>query len=168
MGIDVHGKIHLAKQMNVVADEQAQLAEREGAIGLLLYPDPLLVGNDFPEDAVRRDSLLWNNLGDPQTPGYPSTASAYRIPHDLIQILPKIPVQPITLSAASQILILLSGEKGPDNWIAHTNSSSFDLHVGPAFRNSNLTLNLTVNNILEERTIVNLCGLLRGHREPDR
>lgn len=168
MGIDVHGKIALAKQMNLVADEQVQLAEREGVIGLLLYPDPLLVGSNFPEDAVRRDSLLWNNLGDPQTPGYPSKSHAYRIPRDLIEILPKIPVQPISVATASQILILLGGKKGPDTWVGHSNTSKFDLYLGPGFRNVNYTLNLTVNNILETRNVANLCGLLRGSREPDR
>ena len=168
LGISVEGKIALAKQMNLVADEQVRLAEREGAVGLLLYPDPLLVGANFPEDAVRRDSLLWNNLGDPQTPGYPSTSHAYRISHDLIKILPNIPVQPISVTTASQILILLGGKKGPENWIAHSNTSNFDLYLGPGFRNSNYTLNLTVNNRLEPGSVINLCGVLRGHREPDR
>lgn len=52
------------------------MAEQMGASGLLIYPDPEHYNPQnvspfpdsiwMPSDAVRRDSLLWNGIGDPQ------------------------------------------------------------------------------------------------------
>ena len=57
-------------------------AHQMGAAALLLYPDPKNYNpsnsKPFPEsqylpaDAIRHDSLIWNGLGDPQTPGFVS------------------------------------------------------------------------------------------------
>ena len=57
-------------------------AHQMGASALLLYPDPQHYNSPnssvspfpksqyMPSDAVRHDSLIWNGLGDPQTPGF--------------------------------------------------------------------------------------------------
>ncbi|CAG2183332.1 unnamed protein product, partial [Oppiella nova] len=88
----IAGKILIAKQFHLTADEQMSFAYQMGAAALLLYPDPEhynspnLKVKPFPDspympaDAVRHDSLIWNGLGDPQTPGYPATSYAHRLP----------------------------------------------------------------------------------------
>jgi len=67
--VSVAGKILIAKQMQLHADEQVLHAQEVEALGLLLFPD--ITRNDWrgeesasniPRDAVRRDSLLWNGM----------------------------------------------------------------------------------------------------------
>ena len=130
-----------------------------------MYPDPVV--QKIPGDAVRRESLLWNGLGDPQTPGYPSTRYAFRIPIDDLKILPTIPVQPISMTTALQILVLLSGRRVPENWLPHSNTS-FEYKVGPGFIDPTYQLHLKVNNKLEPKTIQNVIGMIKGKIEPDR
>lgn len=161
------GKILLAKQLNLAADEQLRLAQEEEAVALLLYPDASEVGSAIPADAVRRDSLIWNGQGDPLTPGYPSTRYAFRMPVEDIKFLPKIPVQPISLSTALQILILMGGKAAPDKWTVHSNSS-FQFHLGPGFQNKDYRVHVKVTNRLEQREITNVIGSMRGTVEPDR
>lgn len=163
--ISVSGKIVLAKQLHVPASEQVQLAEEGGAVGLVVYPDPVV--EKIPGDAVRRESLLWNGVGDPQTPGYPSSDYAFRIPTDDLKTLPKIPVQPVSMTTALQILVLLSGHRIPEKWIPHSNTS-FEYRIGPGFVDPSYQLHLKVNNKLEARTIQNVIGTIRGRSEPDR
>ena len=155
----------VVKQLHVSASEQLHLAEESGAAALLMYPDPVV--QKIPGDAVRRESLLWNGLGDPQTPGYPSTNYAFRIPIDDLKILPKIPVQPISMTTALQILVLLSGHRIPEKWLPHSNTSS-EYRIGPGFIDPSYQLHLKVNNKLEPRTIQNVIGTIRGRSEPDR
>lgn len=163
--ISVSGKIVLVKQLHVSAADQVHLAQEAGASALLMYPDPIV--RKIPDDAVRSESLLWNGLGDPQTPGYPSTTYAFRIPVDDLKILPTIPVQPISIATALQILVLLSGHRIPEDWLPHSNAS-FEYRVGPGFIDPIYQLHLKVNNKLEPRTIQNVIGTIRGQSEPDR
>lgn len=130
-----------------------------------MYPDPVF--HKIPGDVIRSESLLWNGLGDPQTPGYPSTKFAFRIPIDDLKILPTIPVQPISMTTALQILVLLSGHRVPENWLPHSNTS-FEYRVGPGFVDSTYQLHLKVNNKLEQKLVQNVIGMIRGHAEPDR
>ena len=104
----------------------------------------------MPADSVRRDSLIWNGQGDPQTPGYPSTRYAFRMPVEDIKFLPKIPVQSISLSTALQILILMGGAPAPDKWSVHSNTS-FQFHLGPGFLNKEYRVRVKVTNRLEQR-----------------
>ena len=161
------GKVLLAKQQNLAADEQVRLAQEEEAAALLLYPDVAEVGSSVPSDAVRRDSLIWNGQGDPQTPGYPSTRHAFRMPLEDIKFLPKIPVQSISLSTALQLLVLMGGKPAPDKWTVHSNAS-FLFHLGPGFQNKEYKVHVRVSNRLEQREVVNVIGSIRGTVEPDR
>lgn len=163
--VSVKGKIVLVKQLHISASEQVHLAQEAGAASLLMYPDPIV--QKIPGDAVRRESLLWNGLGDPQTPGYPSTSYAFRIPIDDLKILPTIPVQPISMADALQILVLLSGHRIHDNWLPHSNTS-FEYRIGPGFIDPTYQLHLKVNNKLEPKTVQNVIGTIRGRSEPDR
>lgn len=119
----------------------------------------------MPPDAIRRDSLLWNGVGDPLTPGYPATHYAYRVPLQAVQ-MPRIPVQPISYSTAYEILKLLGGSPAPAKWNGGFN---FTYHLGPGFlTNSSLKLHLQVNNNLVNKTIHNVVGYIKGRVEPDR
>lgn len=66
---------------------QARIAANEGAIGLILYTDPIDYspeGADFtypkswwlPPSGVQRGTLLNFEQGDPLTPGYPARGKA--------------------------------------------------------------------------------------------
>lgn len=163
----MNGKILIAKQLNIAADEQVLLAQEAGAAALLLYPDPADTGSNIPDDAVRRDSLIWNGMGDPQTPGYPSTEHAFRIPIADLKILPKIPVQPISLTSALNILVVLGGRRAPEKWFPP--NASIIYHLGPGFKNDkSYKVRVKVNNQLVNREIHNVIGRIRGGVEPDR
>ncbi|CAG2110485.1 unnamed protein product [Medioppia subpectinata] len=150
-----------------------------GAAALLLYPDPehynppslglkpFPSSQYMPSDAIRHDSLIWNGLGDPQTPGYAATSYAHRLPLQSLH-LPSIPVQPISFENALQILSRLDGSKAPKAW---NNGSNTTYNLGPGFRNdgnSNITLHLKISNQLVNKTIYNVIGSIRGRVEPDR
>ncbi|RWS29270.1 N-acetylated-alpha-linked acidic dipeptidase 2-like protein [Leptotrombidium deliense] len=168
--ISVEGKIVIAKQFHLAADEQLLYAQEKNAAALLLYTEP---GDYFdekdawniPPDAIRSDSLLWNGLGDPQTPGIPSTESALRLPLNAINILPKIPVQPISIATAYELLGLMGGKPVPKDWAGVFN---FTYRLGAGFQNTSLKLRLQVNNKYVNRTIHNVIGYMKGHVEPDR
>ncbi|XP_054154396.1 putative N-acetylated-alpha-linked acidic dipeptidase [Oppia nitens] len=175
----IAGNILIAKQFHLTADEQMAYAQQMGAAALLLYPDPenynppKLKAKPYPEspymppDAIRLDSLLWNGLGDPQTPGYAATPYAHRLPLSSIN-LPSIAVQPISYTTALEILSRLDGKKAPNDWNIGSNVSYY---LGPGFRNdgsSNFTLHLKVANSLVNKTIYNVIGSIRGRVEPDR
>lgn len=121
--------------------------------------------SQVPRDAVRRDSLLWNGLGDPQTPSYPSTPYAFRLPVQAIKVFPKIPVQPISTEDAYEILGLMGGRRAPEKWGGAFN---FTYHLGPGFQNKSLKVHLRVKNKLVNRTIQNVIGYIKGRVEPDR
>ena len=154
-------------------------AQQVGAAGLLLYPDPQDFNpksneqfgstNWIPKDTIRRDSLIWNGLGDPLTPGYPATSYAYRLPISSIS-LPQIPVQPISYLSANRILSLLSqGAKSSINdqsWAGQSFDQTYKLGLG--LNGTNFKLRLKINNKLVNQTIYNVIGYIKGRVEPDR
>uniref|UniRef100_A0A3Q2FPY0 Transferrin receptor 2 n=1 Tax=Cyprinodon variegatus TaxID=28743 RepID=A0A3Q2FPY0_CYPVA len=86
--------------------EKVWLAERNGAGGVLIYPDPA----DLPQDPRR---LGLNSLplqvhlgsGDPFTPGFPSFNHS-KFPPIPSSGLPLIPALPITATVAAKLLRL--------------------------------------------------------------
>lgn len=67
--ITVAGKIVIARHLRSQADEQVLHAQEAEAAALLLFPDTSRVewhgeesSENLPNDAVRRDSLLWNGM----------------------------------------------------------------------------------------------------------
>ena len=128
LGVDVKGKIVLARYGASWRGIKPKVAHEHGAIGCLIYSDPKddgyyqgLVypeGPYRPEQGVQRGSVLDMPLypGDPLTPGVGATPDAQRLPRTEAPTLMKIPVLPLSYGDALPILRNLRGPVAPEPW----------------------------------------------------
>lgn len=126
LGIEVTGRIVLARYGRSFRGIKAREAEKRGAAGLLLFSDPsadgftrgavLPEGPYRPERGVQRGSVL-NSPGDPSTPGRPSLPGAPRVPEAEMEGVARIPVIPIGYGAAARLLRSLDGPAAPEGWV---------------------------------------------------
>jgi len=136
MGISVKGKIAIARYGRSFRGIKAREAEKNGAVGLLIYSDPqddgYVAGDVYPDGPMRnsagvqRGSIL-NPDGDPSTPGYASTAGVSRLTPAQMTIS-HIPVVPIGYGNASELLKYVRGAQVPRGW---QGGLAFRYHVGP-------------------------------------
>lgn len=173
LGIDVRGKIVLVRYGSSFRGVKARVAEENGAAGLLIYSDPrddgYMAGDVFPKgpyrppSGVQRGSVqyLFVYPGDPQTPGYASTATATRVKPDQIQNLTKVPTHPISYRNAEQILRVLAGPVVPQGW---QGGLPLTYHIGPGPARIRMKLEMDY----QVRPIWNVIATLRGSEEPDR
>ncbi|KAK7743593.1 hypothetical protein SLS53_004128 [Cytospora paraplurivora] len=125
-GIDLEGKIAIARYGGIFRGLKVKRAQELGAIGVVLYTDP---GDDgdvteengvekYPNGPARQPSSVQRGStqflsfapGDPTTPGYPSKPDAPRGPTE--SSIPSIPSIPISYVDALPILKALNGH-GP-------------------------------------------------------
>jgi N-acetylated-alpha-linked acidic dipeptidase len=140
MGIDVKGKIVIAKYGGSWRGIKPKVAQEHGAIGCLIYSDPredgYFQGDVYPKgpyrpkDGVQRGSVLDMPIypGDPLTPGVGSTEDAKRLNRSEATNLIKIPVLPISYGDAQPLLAALGGPVAPDPW---KGSLPITYHIGP-------------------------------------
>ncbi|MDZ4829349.1 MAG: M28 family peptidase [Phycisphaerae bacterium] len=172
MGIEVKGKIVLARYGGNFRGFKAKFAEAAGAAGLLIYTDPADAGASrgpvWPaggwanDTCIQRGSILtvpWP--GDPLTPGIEATADAKRL--DVRDVaLPTIPVQPIGYAAAERIIARMKGREVTDPAWKGGIQQTYRLEGG-----DELTLRLVVK---QERFIgetANVVATLRGTSKRD-
>ncbi|HEV7645735.1 MAG TPA: M28 family metallopeptidase [Pyrinomonadaceae bacterium] len=127
-GIDVRGKIVIARYGGSWRGIKPKVAAEHGAVGCLIYSDPrndgYYQGDVYPkgawrgENGVQRGSVADMPLfpGDPLTPNVGSTKDAKRLERASAPTLTKIPVLPISYSDALPLLKNLDGETVPDGW----------------------------------------------------
>jgi N-acetylated-alpha-linked acidic dipeptidase len=139
-GIDVKGKIVIAKYGGSWRGIKPKVAAEHGAIGCLIYSDPkddgYGRGDVYPEGpfknetGVQRGSVLDMPLypGDPLTPFYGATKDAERLDPSEAPTLMKIPVLPISYGDALPILKALRGPVAPNQW---TGGLPITYHLGP-------------------------------------
>lgn len=140
LGIDVKGKIVIAKYGRSWRGIKPKLAAEKGAIGCLIYSDPsddgYSAGDVYPkgafkpESGAQRGSVLDMPLypGDPLTPGYGAVEGAKRLERSAAPTLMKIPVLPISYKDAMPLLKTLEGPVAPDDW---GGGLPITYHVGP-------------------------------------
>jgi N-acetylated-alpha-linked acidic dipeptidase len=140
MGIDVKGKIVIAKYGRSWRGIKPKVAQEHGALGCIIYSDPIddgyFQGDVYPKGAfkneygVQRGSVMDMPVypGDPLTPGVGATTNAQRIAsHNDATNLLKIPVLPISYHDAEPLLRALDGAVAPDGW---RGALPFTYHVG--------------------------------------
>jgi len=120
-GIDVKGKIVLARYGAGWRGLKPLLAYQHGAVGCLIYSDPAddgfsqddpyPNGGGRPEGGVQRGSVqdMTKYPGDPLTPGIGATADAKRLTRETAPTILKIPALPISYADASKIMARLQG-----------------------------------------------------------
>ena len=162
MGVDVKGKIVIAKYGQSWRGIKPKVAQEHGAIGCIIYSDPkgdgYFQGDVYPkgpfrpQDGVQRGSVEDMPIypGDPLTPGYASTKDAKRINQkDAINLL-KIPVLPISYADALPLLESLEGPVVPEDW---RGALPITYHAGPSKNKVHLKLEFNwdtkpVNNVI--------------------
>jgi N-acetylated-alpha-linked acidic dipeptidase len=140
MGINVEGKIAIARYGRCYRGIKTKLAEEHKALGLILYSDPqddgYFVGDVFPRgpwrpmSGIQRGSVQYTQIypGDPLTPGVAATLDAKRIAPEDAKNLPRIPTMPINAQDAQAILQNLAGPHVPRGW---QGALPFTYHIGP-------------------------------------
>jgi N-acetylated-alpha-linked acidic dipeptidase len=175
MGIDVRGKIALARYFGGYRGGKALEAEKRGAAAILVYSDPIddgwFQGRVYPDGPwgppshFQRGSNVYDFIvpGDPLTPGWASIPDARRIPAAESEILPKIPMMPLSARDAAEILKRLQGPPVPGSpWQGLAVTDTYRIGPGP------VRLHLKIENTRERRTIRNVIATLRGTEEPER
>lgn len=139
-GVDVKGKIVIARYGGSWRGIKPKVAAEHGAIACIIYSDPkddgYFVGDPYPKGAYRsefsaqRGSVADMPLfpGDPLTPGVGATADAKRLDRKDAPTITKIPVLPIAYGDALPLLRNLTGPVAPEKW---RGSLPTTYHVGP-------------------------------------
>ena len=139
MGIDVKGKIVIAKYGGSWRGIKPKVAYEHGAAGCIIYSDPeddgYVQGDVYPEGAfrpkagVQRGSVMDPVYpGDPLTPGVGATKDAKRLNRTEAVTIMKIPVLPISWEDALPLLQSLGGQVVPESW---RGGLPITYHVGP-------------------------------------
>lgn len=172
MGIDVRGKIVIARYGGAWRGTKPKVAAEHGAIGCLIYSDPrddgFYVGDVYPKGAwrnefgVQRGSVADMPIypGDPSTPFVGATQEAKHLPVKEIKVLTKIPVLPISYHDALPLLQSLSGPVAPDHW---KGALPMTYHVGPG--PAKVHLKLAFN--WEIKPIYDVVAMIKGSVYPD-
>ncbi|MBS1597089.1 MAG: M28 family peptidase [Bacteroidetes bacterium] len=172
MGIDVKGKIVIAKYGQSWRGIKPKVAQEHGAIGCIIYSDPhedgYFQGDVYPTGAfkneygVQRGSVMDMPVypGDPLTPGIASTKDAKRLDRKDAGNLLKIPVLPISYHDAQPLLRALEGPVAPPSW---RGSLPFTYHVGPGKTKVHLKLEFN----WDIKPLNNIIAKLPGSEFPD-
>jgi N-acetylated-alpha-linked acidic dipeptidase len=135
IGVNVRGKIAIARYGRSFRGIKAREAERHGASALIIYSDPkddgFVAGDIFPEGPMRppagvQRGSIYNADGDPTTPGYGSVAGVPRLPESALSI-PHIPVVPMGYGNAAELLKYLRDHDVPASW---QGGLPFHYHIG--------------------------------------
>ncbi len=174
LGVDVKGKIAIARYGNSFRGVKAKVAEDNGAIGLVIYSDPAddgyAQGDVYPkgpwrpETSAQRGSVqyLFKAPGDPLTPGRPSVPGEPRLKMEDVTTMTRIPVQPISYGDAKQLLEPLGGPVRPDGF---QGGLPFPYHVGGT---EAVRVHLKTVMDYKIRKIWNVIARIDGNEEKDR
>ncbi len=172
MGIDVAGKIVIARYGGSWRGIKPKVAAEHGAIGCILYSDPrddgYFQGDVYPEGPYRMEfgtqlgSVLDMPLypGDPLTPGVGATADAERLDRAEAPTLMTIPVLPISYGDAIELLDALGGPVAPASW---RGALPLTYHVGPGPAKVHLKLEFD----WKLTPAYNVIAKMRGAEYPD-
>ncbi len=139
-GIDVKGKIVIARYGHSWRGIKPKIAAEHGAIGCIIYSDPrddgYYVGDAYPKggwrsaNSAQRGSVLDMPVypGDPLTPFVGATRDAPRVPREKAATITRIPVLPIAYADALPLLRALNGPVAPE---AFRGALPITYHLGP-------------------------------------
>ncbi len=139
-GIDVRGKIVIARYGGSWRGIKPKVAAEHGAVGCLIYSDPrddgYFQGDVYPKGAYRSENGAQRGsvmdmpvrAGDPLTPDIGATKNAPRITKEESGLLTRIPVLPISYGDALPLLQQLGGPVAPPDW---RGALQVTYHIGP-------------------------------------
>ncbi|MBA3768440.1 MAG: folate hydrolase, partial [Acidobacteria bacterium] len=139
-GIDVKGKIVIARYGGSWRGIKPKVAAEHGAVGCIIYSDPrddgYYQGDVYPRGAWRNESGVQRGSvadmplypGDPLTPGTGATRDAQRLQREKALTITRIPVLPISYGDALPLLRALGGPVAPASW---RGALPITYHTGP-------------------------------------
>jgi N-acetylated-alpha-linked acidic dipeptidase len=172
LGIEVKGRIVLARYGGSWRGIKPKVAAEHGAIACLIYSDPhedgYFQGESYPEgpmrppDGAQRGSVMDMPVypGDPQTPGIGAVPGAKLIPLDQVQTITKIPVMPISYADATPFLKSLGGQTVPEAW---RGGLPFTYRVGPSSAKAHLALKFN----WDRKPLYDVVARIPGSKYPD-
>jgi N-acetylated-alpha-linked acidic dipeptidase len=172
MGVDVKGKIVIAKYGGSWRGIKPKVAYEHGAIACIIYSDPAddgyaqgdsyPVGPFRPAAGAQRGSVMDMPVrpGDPLTPDYGATKDAKRLTLKEAETLMKIPVLPISYEDALPLLQSLGGDVVPASW---RGALPITYHVGPSKDKVHLKLEFN----WDEKPLYNVIAKIPGSELPD-
>jgi N-acetylated-alpha-linked acidic dipeptidase len=171
-GVDVAGKVVIARYGAGWRGLKPKLAREHGAVGCLIYSDPrddgYAVGETYPAggwrppEGVQRGSVADMPIhpGDPLTPGIGATRDAKRLPLAEAKTVLKIPVMPISYADAKPLLAALEGPVAPEGWRGAL-PLTYRIGPGPA------RVHLTIESDWGLKTLYNVIAKIPGAESPD-
>jgi len=170
-GIDVKGKIVIARYGGAWRGIKPKVAAEHGALGCIIYSDPrddgYFRGDVYPDGSYRnrfggqRGSVEDMPLypGDPLTPFVGATKNATRLPLSEARVLTTIPVLPISYADALPLLSAMGGPVAPEEW---RGALPITYHCGPGPAEVHLKLEFS----WDMAPIRDVIATLKGSREP--
>ncbi|MDT7933625.1 MAG: transferrin receptor-like dimerization domain-containing protein [Sphingomonadaceae bacterium] len=172
-GIDVRGKIVLARYGGGWRGLKPKLAQEHGAVGCLIYSDPaddgyavadvFPKGGGRPETGIQRGSVVDMIIypGDPTTPGVGSVPGAKRLSRAEATTILKIPALPISYRDATRIM---AGLEGPVATGRARGALPTAYHWGGT---EAVKLHLAVQSDWSLKPIYDVIATLKGRSRPD-
>ena len=171
-GIDVKGKIAIARYGEGWRGLKPKLAQEHGAIACIIYSDPqgdgYAQGDVYPKggwrpaDGVQRGSVADMTLysGDPLTPGVGATKNAKRLSISEAKTLMKIPVIPISYGDAQPLLAALTGPVAPKSW---RGALPITYHIGPG----PAKVHMAISSDWGQKPLYDVIARIPGSQKPD-
>jgi N-acetylated-alpha-linked acidic dipeptidase len=171
-GVDVKGKIVIARYGVCWRGLKPKIAQEHGAAGCIIYSDPhedgfwsgdvYPKGGYRPDDGVQRGSVADITLytGDPLTPGVGATKDAKRLRIEDAPTILKIPVIPISSGDARPLLAALEGPVAPPGW---RGAMPFTYHIGPG----PAKVHLAISSDWSLKPIYDVIAVMKGSAFPD-
>jgi N-acetylated-alpha-linked acidic dipeptidase len=171
-GIDVTGKIVIAKYGRSWRGIKPKLAGEKGAIGAIIYSDPADdgygAGDVYPDGPYKNDSGVQRGSvmdmptypGDVLTPGRGATRNAERLDPNEAPTITEIPVLPISYRDALPLLSAMGGEVVPKEW---RGDLPITYHLGPGPAKVRLKVEFDWNMV----TAYNVIARMEGSEYPD-
>jgi N-acetylated-alpha-linked acidic dipeptidase len=172
LGIDVKGKIVLARYGGSWRGIKPKVAAEHGAIACLIYSDPhedgYFQGEVYPDGPFRGPGMIQRGSvmdmprypGDPSTPDRPSKPGVERIPMDKIETFAPIPVQPMSYRDGVELLKRLRGPVAPEAW---RGALPITYHIGPGPAKIHMKLQMEY----AQRRLINVVARIPGAVAPD-
>ena len=171
-GVDVKGKIVIARYGGGWRGLKPKLAQTQGAIGCIIYSDPQQdgygAGDVYPKGGTRPAQGLQRGSvadmpvysGDPLTPGVGATKNARRLKIADATALMKIPVIPISYGDAQPLLAALDGPVAPAGW---RGALPITYHIGPG----PAKVHLEVTSDWGQKPLYDVIARIPGSQTPD-
>ena len=172
LGVDVKGKIVIARYGAGWRGLKPKLAYEHGAVGCIIYSDPADdgygAGDAYPKGAFRPEHGLQRGsvmdmpveAGDPLTPGIGATEDAPRIPRSEARTILKIPTIPISWGDAQHFLGALGGPVAPKSF---RGALPITYHVGGA----GASAHLVVQSNWDQKPLYDVIATIKGSTWPD-